>query len=258
MEVTSMRNIHPEEYDKFWSNYVEPTKSEKIKTARAVREFILNRDWYSLRIYGKFSDKNTKDKREYRADQYTEYIYDNRNDTYILRYGSLKGNCCPYCGSPEHTKKDCQYEKPQHIPWNILDTDITNFCKVKYVEADYIFYNHYWFELLGSKSHRTEPKIAIMLDKEIIPKIPVSCISRTENYIFNFSDFVVNNDLYITNSNGKRKLIFDKVKLERPMLDWHKEAPEQRNIDLAVREFLYKLDIWSDWYDPHKENYHYS
>lgn len=260
-----MRNIHDDEYDEFWENYTEPTKAEKIKTAREVREFIVGRKWNSLRIHGKYSKENKKNSYgNYGCSgQYTEYIYDNNDGSYIIRYGTIypdTNHCCPICGSSQHSRKDCPQGNPRHIPWNVLDTEITNFCKAEYVEVEDLIPSDSpsnWFELLGYPGvHRMEPNITVLLDREIIPKIPVSWIARTEDFMFNFSKFVVNNDLYIT-KNKRRKLIFDKVKLERYDLNYRNETYEQNNKDHAVRKFLEQLDIWCDWYDPKKGNYSY-
>lgn len=260
-----MRNIHDDEYDEFWNNYVKPTKAEKIKTAREVREFIVGRKWNSLRIHGKRSKENKRNLYGCFgcAGQYTEYIYDSNDESYIIRYGTIypDDHCCPICGSSQHSRKDCPQGNPKHIPWNVLDAEITNFCKANYVEVeDFSFSNSpgKWFELLGYPNiHRTEPNITVLLDREIIPKIPVRCIAKTEDFMFNFSKFVVNNDLYIT-VNKRRKLIFDKVKLERYNLDFKKESPEENTKDWDVKNFLYELDIWSDWYDPTSASYRYS
>ncbi len=260
-----MRNIYDDEYDEFWENYTEPTKADKIKTARQVREFILNRNWSSLRMHGKFSKENTKN--EYGnygcSYQYTEYIYDD-DQSYIIRYGSTskRETCCPICGNPKHSREHCS-QKKKHIPWNVLDMEITNFCKAKYVEADTFFENHYWFELLGSRidgkiTYRSEPSITVLLDREIIPRISVERIAQSEEYIFNLSKFAVDNDLYTTDTTGKRKLIFDKVKLVRYNRNYRNETPEQNNQDWAVRKFLNQLGIWCDWYNPEKEDYDYS
>ena len=261
-----MRNIYPDEYDEFWKNYTEPTKADKIKTARQVREFIINRNWHSIRFHGKFSKENTKN--EYGnygcAYQYTEYIYMRSDESYVIRYGttSKKETCCPICGNPKHSRENCPQKKAKRIPWNVLDTEITNFCKAKYVDADTFFENHYWFELLGSDTgtglrHRTEPSITVLLDREIIPRISVECIAQSEEYIFNLSKFAVDNDLYTTDTTGKRKLIFDKVKLVRYNQNYRNETYEENNKVHSVRKFLNQLGIWCDWYDPEKDYYDY-